>query len=79
MIQFSSNLTNANESRALHDIITSHGYITDVIPQNADYKDYSVLVMPYAPFIAKQRQKELLDFVKAGGILILEGPCGIYD
>jgi hypothetical protein len=79
MQQISYNRTNADESLALHDLTVSSGYMTDIIPQTASCKDYSVLILPYSPFLAKERQRRLLDFVKNGGVLLLEGPCGLYD
>lgn len=48
-----------------------------ILEENIDY--LKILIVPQAVFLSKQVQEKLLEYVKKGGNLILEGKAGKFD
>jgi len=55
------------------------GVPVDVIPRDADFSTYKVLLIPVQPFVQENLAQKLTDFVAKGGILLMCGASGIFD
>ena len=51
----------------------------DVIPQDADFRGYKVIVAPMLPYVSEGTVLKLKEFVEAGGTLILGPMTGYRD
>lgn len=66
-------------SRVLSDNGINHTFLVEDDVNNSKLNQFKVIILPYLPLMSSQTQNKLLEFVNAGGNLIVLGKTGIKN
>lgn len=61
------------------DSLTRRGLLVDVVPVEANFERYSIVVLPMVAELSKETASRLLRFVDAGGTLVVTYFTGVFD
>lgn len=73
------NMYYLEQLKLLHDGFTSIGVGVDIVDENADICEYSVVLAPNLMIIRQEIVDKLYRFVDRGGSLVLTCRCGVKD
>ena len=62
-----------------HAVMAELGLTSDIISDNFDFSTYKFLVMPVHPFMTVSLADKLKKYVEEGGVLLVNGRCGMFD
>ena len=61
------------------DSLTRQGLVVDVVPSEADFNRFSIVVLPMVAELSEETAGRLLRFVAAGGTLLVTYFSGVFD
>jgi len=68
-----------------HHLLFPENLLYEALPDEwfaegtAKLSDFDVVILPLATHLDGQFAKQLVEFLRAGGLCITSGPCGLYD
>lgn len=65
--------------RAFHEHLLAGGINSDLVPEDADFGTYSLLLIPVHPHISREFADRLKTYVRNGGVLLLGAESGLFD
>lgn len=68
-----------NAMRRYYRALTRAGLNVDMIPPDADFSTYKVVLAPHLYILPDALAQRLNDFARAGGILVTDGRSGVKD
>ena len=67
------------QQRNFHEALFRTGYAPEIISSKHDFSPYKVIVLPLHAHMDKKLAEKLEEFVKAGGVILMNGRSAAYD